>query len=1191
MRDNIHAVWNELKDSQATASAAAATRVLAQVHAAPTSRATGAKGKTPTTKHPGRRASARPKPPPHTSSLVSAPSIENEAVKQDLTSQELADPPESAVKLLQRLARAIQQVNDDDASARGRGLKSLSVVFLGGEPRKGVDVLPEATVAEMLFVLSRPLLRCFADPVERHREAAITIYTALAERVVDLAPHLPYVFPVLLSRCTSACFFDAELELFVFDVDALDAFKRGKAIRRPDFDHAFERERIVHVAEPSEELRLLLCKLLLVLVLGPAKRGAFASLVAYLHDALMLLAGSVRDPFAAAQTCAAEGISALCVATEFQEGLVPYATALARVVMPMLRHRHARVRVAAVHALHRAVAVCHRAKCKGAGTAAIADLVGFREENVIPTASFYAPEVRFNYVADLTRDTSVAVRRAMAECLSDWFTTLLDRRDHQPRLLPYMLNYAIDESEEVRFVAIGGIEAAGKEFASEARGDDVIERLQYGIDGNQRANHDPSGIPWPFESRPPLGARLIVRAFVHRIIQPTLNELANWKTEARRQSALLFRVIIVYCEDHLTQELARIVNSLCKAFKVIRQEKYEVEQRALLLDCCATLGRYVVPETALQFLSPRVRGDLEVLPGGTDAHARADVACILCALIRGAKPSTLIPQMTKLVELYTDDKLIRTEDVQLRNALLYAVTEFLSVLRCRGRAAMEAAFAATGRLSSLDGAITSMLCAIIAWRSMARPSTEEERAQTSSLPEDDDSKCLLLSKAALETLASIDVDLEPDHDRKSRTSLHPVAQLVVRRIPPWLVNGQVTFEHDIIDCDSVEFRILEEALTLTAHAPFDRSVVQAVPVVSCGSKCVRSICALLRSALDVARGALSAVVQDEVRRQTVRRLSEALIRPLHLASRVIDKLVTEDDGNNELRSLATAWMRDFALNPNWPSFDDSKQSKLLSLARSRLLNVLMCSTSQTRSSLLTPALTRDFAAVTIDVLLERYDDVLAESAIDGQQTLRSVAQLLGACAVDSHKQTIGLTTEDAQVAVGFTASSKRAFDVACVLLHDDRYRDEALSIMWEVSPLVRDDTVSVHPGKPAVVYTEFIKCLLPLLNAEFDEEGDVNFSCPSFEAQVDALLRAAAVRNLGGFQHILAQYMAQTRRTNVLCSLHDHATLLSNLALAKLGTKATSCSSGQEGQAETGVLSCPLRKCGDVVELENEGRT
>ena len=74
---------------------------------------------------------------------------------------------------------------------------------------------------------------------------------------------------------------------------------------------------------------------------------------------------------------------------------------------------------------------------------------------------------------------------------------------------------------------------------------DVIERRQYGVDGDARCNRA-AALPWPFElaggggmGRPRLGTRLWVRGNTGRFIRPLLAELTNWisQASARREMA------------------------------------------------------------------------------------------------------------------------------------------------------------------------------------------------------------------------------------------------------------------------------------------------------------------------------------------------------------------------------------------------------------------------------------------------------------------------------------------------------------------------------------------------------------------------------------------------------------------------------------------------------------------------------
>ena len=612
-------------------------------------------------------------------------------------------PPETAVALLRRLARAVQQTAAEDSKVRGEGLDTLSKAL--------TQNLPDATVAELLHSLCQPLLRRFEDPVEKLREKAIRLMAELCKRVKDLQPHLPYLFPVLHHRGSPASGLDVENSVFVFDLQGYDEFKRGKATARPDLQEAFARTRLVNSGEPAEELRLQLCELLIVVTTNrPAN-----IIGAYLHEAMLLFAGFARDTFGLVAKRAAEGISAVCAVDDLQEALIPYACALARCCLPNLRHRHAKVRKATVDAIRRSVAVRNVGKWRGAGSDAIKDLVGFREDNVIPTHAFYGPETRYNYVAELTRDANASVRLATMQMFAEWFVGIADRRDHQPRLLAYVLNFRIDQDEECRNTAAEALRAAGREMMGERQEDKLLEKIQYGVDGDPRCNHSAEGLPWPHTERPPLEARVIVRAFAQRCIQPVMDELSSWTEYARVSSATLLQTLFVYHEDHVTEKLSKIVIALCKALKRGRNEKYGSEHRTSVLECARVLGRYVVPDSFVPFLAPRVSGDLGVLPGGIDADQRADVTDLLGAMIRGAKSSSILPHFAPLSEVLTDPNLVGTTSPHLRDSALSACAALAHVV-ASSKDALAAAFVATGRLESLEAALLSLLRAILAWR-------------------------------------------------------------------------------------------------------------------------------------------------------------------------------------------------------------------------------------------------------------------------------------------------------------------------------------------------------------------------------------------------------------------------------------------------------------------------------------------
>jgi hypothetical protein len=79
--------------------------------------------------------------------------------------------------------------------------------------------------------LLKPLLKRFADPTERCREASIELATRCIACTADAGPILPYFFPALLQRGLGSNWsLDAELMVFIHDRESHDARKRGKVI-------------------------------------------------------------------------------------------------------------------------------------------------------------------------------------------------------------------------------------------------------------------------------------------------------------------------------------------------------------------------------------------------------------------------------------------------------------------------------------------------------------------------------------------------------------------------------------------------------------------------------------------------------------------------------------------------------------------------------------------------------------------------------------------------------------------------------------------------------------------------------------------------------------------------------------------------------------------------------------------------
>ena len=106
------------------------------------------------------------------------------------------------------------------------------------------------------------------------------------------------------------------------------------------------------------------------------------------------------DPYPALKM---EGMALLrLLAAVLPDAFKIYAAAAVRAVAPALAHRHSKVRLAALAAADAFVTCPDKANCRGAGTEAITDLVGFHDPNTIPIAAFYHGEPTVNRFVHLS---------------------------------------------------------------------------------------------------------------------------------------------------------------------------------------------------------------------------------------------------------------------------------------------------------------------------------------------------------------------------------------------------------------------------------------------------------------------------------------------------------------------------------------------------------------------------------------------------------------------------------------------------------------------------------------------------------------------------------------------------------------------------------------------------------------------
>ena len=473
----------------------------------------------------------------------------------------------------QHVARDVNALADAQAppSSRLRALRRVADVIDAASP----SLLAETAVE----VFAKPLLRRFEDPSEQCRETATDAFASLARRSDAVLELLPYAIPVLRDRLGPA------------DEDSRDP------------------------REPSEEVRARTHALLRAL-LDSAETGV----AAYASDAVEILVYTVEDAHAdvALESCACLET----LVTHLGRRLAPVSKRLAWSFAPNLTHRRARVRSATLRAM-RGLMHC------GAHETML-DLAAFRHPNLVPVKAFYGEDRKVNYFGKLATDASPQVRREFIATLGDWMTTLVERTDHEPRLLPYVLSALVDESDDVRRDATALMDRLGEQYEreheKELKSTMTYMPEHFGEDVYGEGE-DALRLPPPFERRPRLGSRVLVKNNFAGLVNPVVAEMSSWQLELRAKAAALLRTNMVFLEENATQH----TQSLCSAF--VAASRDDVVSRDVF-ECCRLMGRFVRPKEWLETLLRRVTPE-------NDAPTRAGAIRTLAACLAGAARDAL----------------------------------------------------------------------------------------------------------------------------------------------------------------------------------------------------------------------------------------------------------------------------------------------------------------------------------------------------------------------------------------------------------------------------------------------------------------------------------------------------------------------------------------------------------------------
>ena len=159
--------------------------------------------------------------------------------------------------------------------------------------------------------------------------------------------------------------------------------------------------------------------------------------------------------------------------------------------------------------------------------------------------------------------------------------------------------------------------------------------------------HPPIG-PWGTQ-RPRLGARLMVRNQLKRLLPAIVAELSDWKENSRVKTAKMLRTLLVYAEEVTTGSLNVILSMLARSL-----HQQDAMTQSILIDCALLIGRFTHPNAFVIQLIEEEEAHLHEFPEWRPSRLR-----VLAETIRGTTASRLLPHVESIL-----DSLARFEHIE-----------------------------------------------------------------------------------------------------------------------------------------------------------------------------------------------------------------------------------------------------------------------------------------------------------------------------------------------------------------------------------------------------------------------------------------------------------------------------------------------------------------------------------------------
>ncbi|KAL2607705.1 hypothetical protein R1flu_026278 [Riccia fluitans] len=474
-------------------------------------------------------------------------------------------------------------------------------------------------------VVVKPLLKILSDSSERCRYLSVSILIALLHSVPrSVITLLPYIIPVLSSR---------------FPIKSL-----------PTEDPSTKVE--IRTVEKSEDIRFLLVNFLHGLL-----KASKAMIHPFASDTATILTAAACDssPEVLMETFAAMTFFGQTCGMK----LKPVAKLLISVVIRSLSHNRHRVRVAAVRAIHRLV-LC------GAHES-IYDLSAYRDPNTVPIRAFYQSDPKTQYLALLAGDRSIQVREQLLRTVASWLCELDERKEHECRLVPYLLSGFTDESPIIQDVAFQLMQQVGHQYEEENENEVKDTQIYLPEDIDDLTTVAGKPLPPAFKCRPCLGARILVRNCCAVMLHALSGDLDAWTSGTKSLAADFLHTLLLFVEEHITMHLQLVIVILMKASK-----DPQIETKVSI--CANVLGHFVDPTAYLLIILPRITGELY---GDVSVQQLAEAIKLLANVMQGSLASRLTSHIPQICSVLSETDLMKSIQLDVNQNIVAVASKMI----------------------------------------------------------------------------------------------------------------------------------------------------------------------------------------------------------------------------------------------------------------------------------------------------------------------------------------------------------------------------------------------------------------------------------------------------------------------------------------------------------------------------------